>query len=355
MALGKRSSDNQFSGAGSPPPPPPPPPTGPAHVAPPPEATPVDPQAQHDAGGTEEPRAADVVTALDARLQELQATVAALVDKSVDPESLMAPHPAPEAPEPVTLAPGELDPDVLEASRTLQMAKRTADAMLAEAREEAAEITRVAREQADREFDTQREALAAEQLAWERRRAELVELFEELDRLLGSHRTQVDRAHEVVQKVLSGPVAEPIIDTPAAPQPVFTTPPAPEFSPEQVAPVAEAIASVDAGGAPLFGDPQHAGADTPSDSTGFRIVTPPDGEPAAPDSPPDGPRIFGAPPEGETFGTPPEPAPDTPPAPPATPFYPWANQQPADAESSSDEEAAAPPPPPVQRRGLFGH
>lgn len=351
MALGKRSSDNQFSGAGSPPPPPPPP-TGPAHVAPPPEVVPVDPVTQNVTADSEEPRAADVVTALDARLQELQATVAALVDKSVDPESLMAPHPAPEAPEPVTLAPGELDPDVLEASRTLQMAKRTADAMLAEAREEAAEITRVAREQADREFDTQREALAAEQLAWEQRRAELVELFEELDRLLGSHRTQVDRAHEVVQKVLSGPVAEPIVDLPAStPQPVFTTPPAPEFSPDPVAPVAP----VESAGAPVFGDPLHAGAETPNDSTEFRIVTEPESDPAVADAPPEGPRIFGAPPEGETFGTPPEPAAETPPAPPATPFYPWANQQPADAESPGEEDAAAPPPPPVQRRGLFGH
>ncbi|MCC6226645.1 MAG: hypothetical protein IT195_09590, partial [Microthrixaceae bacterium] len=153
----------------------------------------------------------DVVTALDARLQELQATVAALVDKSIDPDTIVHPLPAPE-PEPVasTSTPTDVDPDVYESSRILQLAKRTAEALLSEAREEAAEIVRTARQRADEELDVQRRALSTDQRAWESRRKALVELFEEFDGVLGNHRTQMDRAHEMIRQALSGPISSPI-------------------------------------------------------------------------------------------------------------------------------------------------
>jgi len=236
-----------------------------------------------------------VVTALDARLQELQATVAALVDKSIDPESVMAPHPQPE-PEPVTVtAPGDLDPDVLEASRTLQMAKRTADALLSEARDEAAEITRVAREQADRELETQRHALASEQLAWEQRRRELITLFEELDDVLGTQRSQADRAHEVVRQVLAGPVADPIVDLP---EPTVVN----DNGATQPADVVD-LADPASVPTPPFGThddlssvPVFTAAPEPSSETGFHIVTAQDET------------VPAAEPDLQTFGAPPSEA-----------------------------------------------
>lgn len=358
MALGKRTSESQFSPAGSaPPPPPPPPPSGEPFTAPPPPAIAITTDvATTDTAGHDAPEEAraDVVTALDARLQELQATVAALVDKSIDPTSVMAPHPSP-TPEPATTeVPGDLDADVLESSRTLQVAKRTADALLTEARDEAAEITRAAREQADRELETQRQALETEQLAWEQRRRELVTLFEELDELMSSQRSHADRAHEVVRQLLTGPVVDPIVevpeptaaagseDSPMAEVIDLNTPPTvptPTFEPHDESATVPAFTATAATTA----------------ETGFHIVTQPGG--AAPEAGADAPHIFGAPPEeaGTVFGTPPgEPDAVAPAETPPTPFYPWGNDQQSPAALASEDDPPTPAPP-VQRRGLFGH
>jgi hypothetical protein len=339
MALG-RKSENQVpqvggtpgpSGAAVPPAPPvPPPPAAPIDTT-----SPVAPGVEHT-GGT------DVVTALDARLQELQATVAALVDRAVD-ERMPAPAP------PSTTADVDVDDDVLEASKTLQLAKRTAEATIAEAKAEATalldsarsesdEILRAAHEAADRELSEQRTALNQQTVAWEARRRELVASFERLEGELAEQRRLVDEAEAVVRRALAGPtLAEEI---PSIPEP-------PSFEPAVAEPPADDLAATEA--APAADEAVQGEAEV------VTFAAPPDVEtsPLFPTEPVPAPPVFGEAPAAEaheevTFGTPPPAQP--------TPFYPWSS----DEGAAGDAAAASPEGPPaeekpVQRRGLFGH
>jgi vacuolar-type H+-ATPase subunit H len=274
-----------------------------------------------------------VVTALDARLQELQDTVAKLVDKATDD------HATPASP---SSAEG-LDDDVLAASRTLQLAKRTADATIAEAREEAARLLADARtehdailsaanEAADRELSSQRTALADQTQAWDARRAELAATFRELDAQLDWQRAQLEAAQGMLRDALNGgldvpPPAPPPLETRPAPEPLVLDEPAADVT--------------------TFGDvPDVEPAPTASAPAASA-------SPFEPAGPVDAPPTFLPVDEGVSFGTPP---PEPEPAP--TPFYPWSGDQPdAAAPAAQGAEGAEPPDPtpPVQRRGLFGH
>jgi nicotinate-nucleotide--dimethylbenzimidazole phosphoribosyltransferase len=315
------------------------PPAPPAPPVPPPPAAPID-TSSPVAPGVEHPSGSDVVTALDARLQELQATVAALVDKAVD-ERMPATPP---------VAPGDIDvdDDVLEASKTLQLAKRTAEATIAEATTEAAdllasarseseEILRAAHEAADRELSEQRTALNQQTVAWEARRRELVASFERLEGELAEQRRLVDEAEAVIRRALAGPTLSEEI--PSIPEP-------PAFEPAPVAQPAAAEPEA-AADAPLVDEPAE------SDDQVVTFAAPPDVEtsPLFPSEPTPAPPVFGEAPaaahEEVTFGTPP---------PPPTPFYPWNSDEGTGAEAGSNPTEAAPAEDkPVQRRGLFGH
>lgn len=321
-----------------------PPPQGYPHSTTPPQASSThEPAAQPEEGGQ-----ADVVTALDARLQELQATVAALVDKSIDPDTVTTP-PArePEPEPPATAATGDVDPDVMESSKILQLAKRTADAVLSEARDEAAGIVSAARRRADEEFTAQRDALAADQKAWESRRRELVKLFEELDGVLGNHRMHADRAHEVIRQALSGQISEPIVST--------AGPSAAEAGPTVLAETAGSARAPEPRESPAPYEPN------------FEVLRNREDRESAADAFAPPPPTFEAPTEDEggvVFGTPPpttaEPVTPEPPAadetqPAATPFYPWAEEKQSPVVEQDPENHTPNPPPHVQRRGLFGH
>lgn len=201
MALGRKSEQSPHLGAAGPSVPPPPPPPVPA--APPPPHTPIDLTAPQAPTPPSVASGADVVTALDARLAELQATVAALVDKAVDTK--IAATPAAQA--------GNLDfdPDVLESSRTLQLAKRTADATIADAQAEAGQILssaqaerevvlREAHEAADRELGAQRAVLAEQTSSWEARRVLLVDAFQRLDLELAEQQELIAEARRAVAR-----------------------------------------------------------------------------------------------------------------------------------------------------------
>src|ERR1700761_8491284 len=105
MALGNKKPESSVAGMGAPPPPPPPPYAEPG-------------------------RSDGLIGSLDERLQQLQATVAALVERTTA-----------EA----TEASAGGDSDVAAASRTLKMAERTAEATVADAKEEAAKLVADAR------------------------------------------------------------------------------------------------------------------------------------------------------------------------------------------------------------------
>jgi hypothetical protein len=290
----------------------------------------------------------DVVTALDARLAELQAAVAALVDKAVDTKL---------AASPAMQAAGEFDPDILESSRTLQLAKRTADATIADANTEAASILsaahaerevliKEAHEAVEVELGTQRAKLAEETSMWESRRLELIDAFQHLDAELAQQRSRIDEARAAVEAALSGkalsnpiPTAsagvesslfadlpsQPATETAQPAEPVEPAQPAAEEAPVVEAPEVPTFAAApeapatDVPPPPVFGDPVPAQT--------FEAA-----EPVA---------------EGVTFGTPPEP--------PATPFYPWSNDDQQQSTEPGAEPAPAEDPKPVQRRGLFGH
>src|SRR5690349_8868578 len=109
MALGRKSENQAPQIPGSALPPVPSPPVPPMPPMPPTPASPIDTSVpQQHAAVSPQPSGADVVTALDARLAELQATVAALVDKAVD--SKLASTPA------AHVGDLEIDADVLESS-----------------------------------------------------------------------------------------------------------------------------------------------------------------------------------------------------------------------------------------------
>lgn len=320
MALGSRKGSDPSVPLGGPPPMPPGSPIpGPGQVASPMGA----PGAPQAATGQVD------LASLNARIQELQDTVASLINRP--------PAPAPE---------GQV---VDESTRTLRMAQQTADAAIAEAKADAEkivadakakadEIVLLGRQAADRELREQREQVAGERRAWESRRQELVAAFTELDLRLTALRDLYEEAHRSVRAALEEPAlttpvpgADLRVVEPPAPEPVLEDEPVEEETPEPVATVPP----------PTFG-----------------VASPP------PEPPPG---VLGGP-------AAPDPEPATVGAEQSSPFYAWTPGQhpqgvepppvpappPSPVVSQPDnpvgpEADPVPPPAPPQRRGLFGH
>jgi hypothetical protein len=308
MALGNKKSENSAAGAGTPPPPPP-------------FMEPTPPEG--------------LISALDDRLQQLQATVTALVERTAGSAA----------------APAE-DTDVMTASRTLKMAEQTADAMIAEARDEAAKVLAGAREQhesmvaaarkaADTEFAAQREAVTVETARWEARKRELLDLFSKIETQLTECDGRLADAHQLVRGVLDHPGLAPLVEGP----PVVTAPPAPPTATGTAPPTAATEPP------PVVSSPIEAGPASPS----APVEEATDAEPAKE-------TVFGNPP-APVFTAPAKEESST------QAFYPWSgNSTPGPAEAdatdvtdapdatgSSEAPLDSPAPPPVQRRGLFGH
>jgi hypothetical protein len=222
------------------------------------------------------------------------------------------------------------------------MAEQTADAMIAEAREDAAKLLAGAREQqdsmvvaarkaADTEFAAQREAVAAETAKWEARKHELLNLFAKIEAQLTECDGRLADAHQLVRSVLDQPTMTPLVE----PARVATPPPAPAAAvptPTVVTEPPPVVSSPIEAGPAVPAAPEEQSAD---DGAVKETVF---GNPPAP--------VFTAPPKEES-GT--------------QAFYPWSGNStpgaPAEAEVTEGTEPPleSPAPPPVQRRGLFGH
>ncbi len=156
--------------------------------------------------------------AVGTRLNQLQATVADLVERSA--------HEGGRPAGGVSMPPLTGDSDIDSASRTLVLAQRTADTLLAEAREEAAKLIATtqaasdamlaeAKAAADAELGTQRAQLTAEQARWDQLKAELSEGFGELDEQIDSYVTNLSTTHAAVKEVLRGfDIPAEVVDEP---------------------------------------------------------------------------------------------------------------------------------------------
>jgi vacuolar-type H+-ATPase subunit H len=320
MALGNKKSDSSGPGAGSTPPPPPP-------FA---ESTPPD----------------GLITSLDERLQQLQATVTALVERT----SGSAAGPAPA------------DPEMVAASRTLKMAEQTADATVTEARDEASKLLAGARDQhdamlvaarqaAEAEFAAQREAVATEAAAWELKKRDLLEMFVKIEAQLTECDGRLAEAHRLVRNAIDQPHLAPVSDVKPAgaapePAPVVVPEPATAVVPEPAAVSEPTAPSTEAPAAPVVDPPSFASLRVePEPAANVAAAEPVENEAA---------------PKETVFGNPPAPVFTGPASEPTgtQAFYPWSGNT---APSSSDDDEAADasssesPAPPVQRRGLFGH
>lgn len=262
-------------------------------------------------------------------LAQLQNTVADLVDRTN------------AVPTDVDGSPMAVDPEVTEVSRTLVLARRTADATLAEAREEAAtmladaersrdQIIGEARARADEEYTAQRELALSESRRWEERKAQLTRQFEALDVELGAASARLNEMQEAVRSALAG------ADAMTATEPTVT-----EAAVAADAPPVEtsAVESPPPPPEPQVGVPPHVAGPQPDPE----FAPPPpqphaaQPEPPLPDPPVDAPADNVVPPLTDT------------------PFAPGGNafsrrpeepaEQPADAGTGDDG---------YYRRGLFG-
>jgi hypothetical protein len=271
---------------------------------------------------------------LDDRLQQLQATVTALVERSAG----------------TAVAPSAADSEVVAASRTLKMAEQTAEATVSEARDEAAKLLAGAREQhdatlaaaqqsAEAEFAAQRETVVSEQAVWDARKRELTDEFVKIEAQLAECDARLAEAHRLVRTLLEEPALAGTTESPAA----VLSPSSPVGDHAAVAPEATAPAQTEP---PLFTSP--------------RVDAPVPAAEAPPETVEDDPAT-----KETVFGNPPAPV-FTGPAKEAESgaqaFYPWSgNSAPGGAEGDPAEQtdsaspAAEAPAPPVQRRGLFGH
>lgn len=158
----------------------------------------------------------DAVTSLRVQISSLQASVAELAQRPVV----------------------EVEPELLGASKTLRYAQQTADAVMEDARERAAElvaeaerqrseIIRAARDQAERDYGAERDRVRAEAAAWESRRSELTGELASLSAVIGRYhdglRALEDRIDLAAESLSGAP-------TPAAPQPAPQVESAPQSS-----------------------------------------------------------------------------------------------------------------------------
>lgn len=145
----------------------------------------------------------DSVDDLRDRLVDLQATVEKLVERArVDPLPV--------------------DPEIDQAARTLKFAEQTADAVVAEARAEAAEIVedaerqraeiiRRAHEQAELDYGAQRDHVLAASSAWQDQRAEVLAQLDGLAVVISTYQmgvAAIDRTVTSVAGALRHDVAE---------------------------------------------------------------------------------------------------------------------------------------------------
>jgi vacuolar-type H+-ATPase subunit H len=253
---------------------------------------------------------------LDDRLQQLQATVTALVERTSGSAGAV---------------PAE-DADVVAASRTLKMAEQTAQATITEAKDEATKLLAGAREQSDSmlvaarqaaeaEHATQRETMATETAAWEARKRELTDLFATIETQLTECDGRLADAHLLIRTALDHPAMVSTAEPTAA-----VAPAPPVADPSSVTPPA-----VDAEPVPADVPDEPAAEETAAEETAPKETV--FGNPPAP--------VFSGPAKDDA-GT--------------QAFYPWSgNSAPAGTEGEAPDAPSEPPAPPVQRRGLFGH
>lgn len=129
-----------------------------------------------------------------------------------------------------------IEPEFIGASKTLRYAQQTADSILEDARNEAAElvadaerqrsdIIRQAREQAERDYGAERDRVRAEAAAWESRRADLVSEIASLSAVIGRYHDglrgledRLDLAAESLNNGHPGGSSEPTHSEPADPE-----------------------------------------------------------------------------------------------------------------------------------------
>lgn len=139
------------------------------------------------------PVAGDSVDDLRDRLVDLQATVEQLVERA-------------------RVEPATGDPEIDRAARTLKFAQQTADAVVAEAREEAAaivedaerqraEIIRRAHEQAEADYGEQRDHVLAATAAWQEQRSEVLAQLDGLATVISTYHGGVAAIDRTVTSV----------------------------------------------------------------------------------------------------------------------------------------------------------
>lgn len=143
------------------------------------------------------------------RLVELQTTVEQLVSTTQTQQDLLTG-----------------DPEVDSAARTLRFAQQTADAVIAEARDEAlaivsdaerqrSEIIRRARQQADQDYSAERDRVETSSAAWQAQRDEALDQLDALTAVFAQYREGL--AHldttvtSIAERLRSGTIAEAIV------------------------------------------------------------------------------------------------------------------------------------------------